>query len=139
MTKAVVGEIKIFLLSHGEVKEVTSIFIASPNKGEVTKCTNNCRIALFPHAIKIHLRIIQIKLHLCIGYETPMESAGLRKVCEAREQVANVSESWTAQGRTTKISNNFIDYTKDFDSVLHLKKWKNIRSVGIPKQLTVLI
>jgi len=36
-------------------------------------------------------------------------------------QIANVSESWTAKGSTTKMSKCFTDYTKDFDSVQHLK------------------
>jgi hypothetical protein len=67
-----------------------------------------------------------------------MEEAGLRKGRGARDQITNVSESWTAQGTTTKISNCFIEYTKDFDSVQHLKMWNSIRSVGIPKHLTVL-
>ena len=67
-----------------------------------------------------------------------MEQAGLRKGRGARNQITNVSESRTVQGSTTKISYCFIDYTKDFDSVQHLKMWKRIRSVGIPKHLTVL-
>jgi len=45
-----------------------------------------------------------------------MELAGLR---EGRD--ANVRESWIAQGSTTNMWNCFIDYTKDFDSVQHLK------------------
>jgi hypothetical protein len=68
-----------------------------------------------------------------------MEQAGLRKGHGAREQIANVSESWTQQGSTTKMSNCFIDYTKNFYSVQHPKMWNSIRSVGIPKNLTVLI
>ena len=79
---------------------------------------------------------MQLESH--IGYEMPMEQARLRKGHGAREQIASVSESWTAQG-SIKMSNCFIDYTKDFDSVQHLKMWNSIRSVGIPKHLTALI
>jgi hypothetical protein len=113
------GGVNKILLNHRQVKHLTSIFIPSTKKAYVTKCTNNCTIALLPHANKILLRIIQIQLESYIGCETPMEEAGLRKVCGVREQVqvASVSESWTAQGSTTKMSNCFIDYTKDFDSV----------------------
>jgi hypothetical protein len=68
-----------------------------------------------------------------------MEQAGLRKGHGAREQIGNVSESWTVQRSTTKMSICFIDYTKDFDSVQYLKMWNSIRSVGITKHLTVLI
>jgi hypothetical protein len=67
------------------------------------------------------------------------EQAGLRKGRGAREQIVDVSDSWRAQGSTTKMSKCFIDCTKDFDSVQHLKMWNSIRSVGIPKHLTVLI
>jgi hypothetical protein len=68
-----------------------------------------------------------------------MEQAGLRKGRGARDQTANVSESRTAQGSTTKMSICFIDYTKYFDSVQYLKMWNSIRSVGITKHWTVLI
>ena len=139
MTEAIPWGVKKFLLNHGQVKHLTSIFIPSPKKQDVTKCTNNCTIAIFPHANKISLRIIQNQLESYIGYETPMEQARLRKGREVREQIASVSESWTAQGSTTKMSNCVIDYTKDFGSVQHIKMWNSIRSVGISKQLNVLI
>jgi hypothetical protein len=73
-----------------------SIFIPSPKKGDVTNCTNNCTITLFPQANKILMRIIQIQLELYIGHETSMEQAGLRKGRGVREQIANVSDSWRA-------------------------------------------
>jgi hypothetical protein len=99
-------------LNHRQVKHLTSIFIPSPKKGVFTKCTHNCTIALFPHANKILLKIIQKQLEIYMGYEMPMEQARLRKGHRAREQIANVTESWTAQGSTTKMSNCFLDYTK---------------------------
>ena len=139
MTTAVLGGVKTFLLNHGQVKHLMSISIPTPKKGDVTTCTNNCTIALFPQANKIILRIILKQLESYIGYETPMEQAGLKKECGARDQIANVSESWTGQGSTTRMSNCFIYYTKDFDSVQHLKMWNSMRSVGIPKHLAVLI
>jgi hypothetical protein len=42
-------------------------------KGHVTKYTNNCTTAVFPHANKILLRIIQQQLESDTGHETPME------------------------------------------------------------------
>ena len=60
-----------------------------------------------------------------------MKQAGLRKERGARDQIANVSVSWTTQGSTTKMSICFIDYTKDFDSVQHLKMWNSKRTEGI--------
>jgi hypothetical protein len=126
MTTAVPGGVKTFLLNHGEVKHLTSIFVPSPKTADVTKCTNSCTITPVPHANKIPMRIIQKQLESYIGYEMPMEQAGLRTRHKAREQIASVSESWTVQGSTTQMSNSFIDYTKDFDSAQQLKMWKSI-------------
>jgi len=63
MTTVIPGRGNTFLLNHGQVKHLTSIFIPSPNKGDVTKCTNICTSALFPHANKIRLRISQKQLN----------------------------------------------------------------------------
>jgi len=64
MTIAVPVGLKIFLLNHGQVKHLMSIFVPSPKKGDVTTCTNNCTIALFPDANKILLRIIKKQLDI---------------------------------------------------------------------------
>ena len=79
MTTVVQGGVNTFLLNHGQVEHLLSIFVPSPKKRDVTKCTNNCTIALFPHANKIPLRIIKKQLDSYKRYETPMEQAGLRK------------------------------------------------------------
>ena len=139
MTTVVLGGVKTFLLNHGQVKHLTSIYVPTPKKGDVTNCTRNCTIALFSDANKILLRIIKKQLETYREYETPMEQAGLRKGHGAREQIASVSELWAAQGSTTKMLICFIDQTKDFDSVQHLIMWNNIRSVEITKHLTVLL
>jgi len=62
MTTAVLGGVKTFLLNHGQVKHLMSIFVPLPKKGDVTKCTHNCSIVLFPDANKILLRIIKKKI-----------------------------------------------------------------------------
>ena len=64
MTIAVPVGVKIFLLNHGKVKYLMSIFVPSPKKGDVTMCTQNCTIALFSDANKILLRIIQKQLDI---------------------------------------------------------------------------
>ena len=79
ITTAVPGGVKIFLLNYGQVKQLTYIFIHSPKKGNVTKCTNNCTIALNPYANKIILSTNKKKFQSYIGHETPMEHAGLIK------------------------------------------------------------
>ena len=84
------GEVEKFLMNHGQVKQLTAIFMPSPKKADVTKGTNNCTIALFPHENKI-LRIIQKLLESYMGYETAMEQAGLRKGRVARGEIGSVS------------------------------------------------
>jgi hypothetical protein len=84
-------------------------------------------------------RSIPKQLETYIGYETLMEQVGLRNVRGTRELITNVSESQRAQRSTTKMSNYFINYTKDFDSEQHLKMWKSIRSVLKSKHSTALI
>ena len=101
MTTVGPGGVNIFLLNHVQVKPLEYILTHS-TQADVTKCTNSCTIALFPHANKILLRIIKKQLQSYIGYETPMEQAGLRKRCAAREQTASVRELWRVQGNTTK-------------------------------------
>jgi len=64
ITTGVPGGVKTFLLNHGQVKHLMSIFIPSPKKGDVTKCTNSCTIALFPDANKILLRFTQKQLEM---------------------------------------------------------------------------
>jgi hypothetical protein len=100
-------------------------------------CTHKCAISLFHQQNRIILRIIKKELLSYIGHKTPVQPT--RKRHGARDQIPSVSESWRAQGSTTKMSVCFIDYTKDFDSVQHLKMWNSIRSVGITKHSTVLI
>ena len=138
ISTAVPGCVKIFLLNHGQVKLVMSNFIPSPKKQDVTNCTDNCTIALFPHANKFLLRINQKQLGAHIRYETPKGQAGLRKGHGPREQIPSVRESWTAQGRITKLSICFVDNTNKFERVQHFKMWSNIRSVEIAKHFTVL-
>jgi len=64
VTIAIPVGVKIFILNNGQVKHLMSIFVPSPKKGDVTKCTNNCTIALFPDANKILLRFIQKQLDI---------------------------------------------------------------------------
>jgi hypothetical protein len=102
MNTVVPGGVNTFLMNQGQVKHLTPIFIPSPKKADVTKCTNNCTIALFPHANKILLQVFKKQLQSHIGHEKPKEQAGLRKGHGERDEIANVSESWTVQRGTKK-------------------------------------
>jgi hypothetical protein len=62
ITTAVQGGVKKFLLKHGQVKHVTSVFIHSPKKWDVTEYTKNGKTALLHYANKILFRIIKSNL-----------------------------------------------------------------------------
>ena len=73
MATGVPGGVNTFLLKYGQlIKHLTSNFIPSSKKRNVTNNTNNCTIALFPYTNEIFLRIIQIHLESHIGHETPI-------------------------------------------------------------------
>ena len=61
---------------------------------------------------------------------------GLRKGRGTRDQIAN--NCWMIE-KTREFQKNiyffFIDYTKDFDGVVHNKLWKILKEMGIPDHL----
>jgi hypothetical protein len=61
MTTTVPAAVNTFLLNHGQVKQLTSIFAPSPNTADVTQCTNSCTIALYPH----RFHTVHTQLHHC--------------------------------------------------------------------------
>ena len=48
-----------------------SVFISIPKKGNVKECSNYCTIALFSHASKVILKILQARLHQYMSQELP--------------------------------------------------------------------
>jgi len=137
MTTVFQRGVNTFLLTHGKVK--TNInFRTSAQERRLTKSHVTDPLHYFFMKIWSSWELYK-KLDSYKVYKTPVEKSGLRKRRGAREQTANVSESWTAQGSTTKISICFTEYTRDFDTVEHLKMWNNITNVGITEHLTVLI
>jgi hypothetical protein len=53
------GGLNMSDLDHGQVKRLTHIFVNSAKEGDVTTCTKNSTIVLFPRANKIFPTIIQ--------------------------------------------------------------------------------
>ena len=49
----------------------TSVFIAIPKKGNAKECSNYCTIALFSHASKVMLKILQARLQHYVNREPP--------------------------------------------------------------------
>ena len=117
-----------------------SIFTPIPKKGNAKECSNYCTIALFSHASKIMLKILQAKLQQYINYELPDVQTGLRKGRGARDQIANIC--WITEN-TREFQKNiyfcFISYAKTFNCVDNNKLWKILQEMGIPDHLTCLL
>ena len=56
-----------------------SVFIPIPKKGNAKECSNHCTIALFSHASKVMLKILQARLQQYVNCELPDVQAGFRK------------------------------------------------------------
>ena len=59
-----------------------SVFILIPKKGNAKKCSNYRTIALFSHASKVMLKILQARLQQYMKHELPDVQAGFRKAEE---------------------------------------------------------
>ena len=56
-----------------------SMFVPIPKKGNAKECSNYCTFALFSHASKIMLKILQARLQQYMNHELPDVQAGFRK------------------------------------------------------------
>ena len=66
------------------------IFIPIPRKGNATKYSNYCTIAVISHTSKIKLKILQTKLPQYMNREIPDVQAGYRKGRSIRDQIATI-------------------------------------------------
>ena len=99
-----------------------------------------CTIALFPHAGKVMLKILQARLQQYMNRELPDVQAGFRKGRGTRDQTPNIH--WNIE-KAREFQKNiyfcFIDYAKTFDCVDDNKLWKILKEMGIPDHLTCLL
>ena len=65
-------------------------FHSNPKEKNAIECSNYPTIALFSHASKVLLKILQAKLQQYVNYELPDVQAGFRKGRGARDQIANI-------------------------------------------------
>ena len=121
----------------------SSVFITMPKKGNAKECSKYLTIALFSHASKVMLKILQARLQQYVKRELPDVQAGFRKGRETRDQIANISWNMEKAREFQKsIYFCFIDYAKAFDCVYHNKLWKilrdgNTRSPDLPLEKSV--
>ena len=67
-----------------------SVFTPIPKKGNAKECSKYCTIALFSHASKVMLKILQARLQQYMRHEIPDVQAGFRKDRGTRDQIANI-------------------------------------------------
>ena len=115
-----------------------SVFIPIPKKGNVKECSNYHTIALIPHASRVILKILQVRLQQHV--ELPDVQAGFRKGRGTRDRIANIC--WIID-KAREFQKNiyfcFIDYAKAFDCVDQNKLWKILKEMGISDHLTCLL
>ena len=68
----------------------SSVFTPVPKKGNPKQCSNYCTVALFSHASKVMLKILQARLQQYVNREFPDVQAGFRKGRGTRDQIANI-------------------------------------------------
>ena len=116
-----------------------SVFIPIPKKGNAKEFSNDHTIALFSHASKVMLKILQGRLQQYMNREHPDVQAGFRKGRGTGDQIAKIC--WIIE-KAREFQKNiyfcFIDYAKAFDCMDHNKLWKILQEMGIPAHLTCL-
>ena len=65
-------------------------FHSNQKKGNAKKCSNYHTIALFSHAGKVMLKILQARLQQYVNREILDVQAGFRKGRGTRDQIANI-------------------------------------------------
>ena len=106
-----------------------SVFIPIPKKGNAKECSNYRTIALFSHASKAILKILQARLQQYVNRERPDVQAGFRKGREGNgtplqysclENPMDVGAWWAAVPGVAKSRTQLSDFT--FTS--HLQHWR---------------
>ena len=65
-------------------------FHSNPKERQCQECSNYCTIALIPHASKVMLKILQVRLEHYMNHERPYVQAGFRKGRGTRDQIVNI-------------------------------------------------
>ena len=81
-----------------------SVFIPIPKKGNDKECSNYCTIALFSHASKIMLKILQARLQQHVNRELPDVQGGFRKAEEPEVKLPTSTGSSKKQESSRKTS-----------------------------------
>ena len=81
-----------------------SVFIPIPKKGNAKECSNYRTIALFSHASKVELKILQARLRQYVNHELPDSKLVLEKAEEPEIKLPTFTGSWRKQENFRKTS-----------------------------------
>ena len=79
-------------------------FIPVPKKGNAKECSNYCTVALFPHASKLMLKILQARLQQYVNRELHDVQLVLEKAEEPEIKLPTSAGSWEKQESSRKTS-----------------------------------
>ena len=118
----------------------SSVFIPIPKKGDTLECCNNRTIALISHCSKILLKIKVGRAKSHLEMEIAEEQHGFRAGKGTRDQILNLMMIIEKNREQTKnVYLCFIDYRKAFDTVVHEILWHEMKQMGFPTHIIILI
>ena len=99
-----------------------SVFISIPKKDNAKEQSNQCTIAVIPHASRVMLKILQARLQQHVNQELPDMQPEFIKGRGTRDQIANICRIMENDRALHKnIYFCFIDYITVFDCIDHNK------------------
>ena len=114
-------------------------FHSNPKERQCQRMLKLRTIALISHAIKVMLKILQMRLQRYVKQELPDVQAGFRKGRGIKDQIANIRWIIEKGRRFQKSIFCFLDSNKTFDYVDQNKLLKILTEMRIPEHLTYLL
>ena len=137
LTTFVPGVFNTFLLNHRHVIFLTPIFVPLPKKCDVTNAQTTAPLCNFLMQIRSSWDFSNTTWDVQIVWNANRTSWFKKNVWV---KGANFQIKWIMDSgkKVQKMSNSFIENTKNFNKVQHLEMWNSLGNMGIPKHLTVL-
>ena len=108
--------------------------------GDTLQCSNNRKISPLGHSSKVLLKLIVKRLVVRLNEEISEEQAGFRPGKGTRDQMMNLKMVLKKnRERDNDVFLCFIDYSKAFDIVAHDFFWNDMKKMGFPTHIILLI
>ena len=117
-----------------------AVFIPIPKKENLKASSNYRTISLRVHASKVLLKIIKGRIKLHYDREMAEEHAGFVEGKGTREEIVNIRIIIEkCRDQNIPLYMCFIDYTKAFESVSHMKLWDTMEQMGCSVHIIQLV